>query len=1232
MSDRFEANRFPLEPGFHLLEASAGTGKTFALAHLVLRLVAEAELNLRQLLVVTFTEAAAAELRDRIGRRLQAALAGLAQATPTAPAADAALASWLEHHRPRAAALQARLLLALEELDAADITTIHGFCRRTLQRQALEAGQPPNLQLNSDAALLVQQISHDYWQQQVLSLPAALVAGLQRAGAGPGPLADLLLRLDGDPALQLDALPADLDAEQGVAEQLLARWRHNWHTLVQLWPQHSPALEAQLLATAKRWREEGHRKTDPYKPTARRDRRGEVAAWLASQPPDGDYGAVMARQGAAELLHTYFHPGTLAKVTRAVEGREPAGLPQLALLEAVARVVDGAHDDLLLHAAHWGRAELRRRRERSGQLGFSQLLEGLDPGEQASTPLLQAVGQRYAVALVDEFQDTDPIQWRILSRAFQPGRHLLVMVGDPKQAIYRFRGGELATYLAAKAAASASGGVRALTDNYRAAEPLIQGLNGLMRPGLVRSGLAVPELRAQAPVAALERSGPGLALELLWLGGTRQAGQKPPSRSGLEQQLAGQIASTTAELLNGNHPGGLSPGQICLLVSTHSQAEALRQALERCAIASRLVSKGDVFESAGATALQRLLDALARPGESRRLRLLAASPLLAWSAAAIATAGPEAWSGLAGRLADLAAQLPRRGLLGVLGALLRDRGVARLALGGRLLADLQQCAELVQERLHTDQLGAAAAADWLRRLRLEPDRQVPESHQPHSDGVDEAVAVVTVHRSKGLEYPVVICPFLWQAPSGTSPGGRPRPGVRWQPEGCREPQLDLHRNGQWGPGYSARRQQLQAELAERERLAYVAATRAQRLLLLAWGPATGQQGNPLHPWLFSQDGAPDPDHDPYQGRSDAEWLDRLQGEIARRQLPVAVRQPPAPGVLVAYQPAAAAATAALACGPRPRRRFDSSWGRSSYSSWTHGSHASSPAALEEGRETDARTCDPEQQPGDQESREADGPLASFPRGSQAGDCLHRILEQLDLQQPLAGQAELCSAELRRAGIDGQHLPPLLAGLERLRQLPLGGPLGCLRLGDLAHDSLLREMNFDLPLAPVRAADLAAAFAHHPDDRFGADYARQLAMLPVASQGFLTGSIDLIFEHDERWWVVDWKSNWLGERDGDGSPLHCGPRHYGAASLTALMAANHYPLQAHLYLVALHRYLAWRLPGYRPEQHLGGYLYVFLRGLPEAGAPQPAPGLFFDQPPLQRLLALDQTLAGAGQGP
>ncbi|MEB3332010.1 MAG: hypothetical protein VKI83_05920, partial [Synechococcaceae cyanobacterium] len=257
----------------------------------------------------------------------------------------------------------------------------------------------------------------------------------------------------------------------------------------------------------------------------------------------------------------------------------------------------------------------------------------------------------------------------------------------------------------------------------------------------------------------------------------------------------------------------------------------------------------------------------------------------------------------------------------------------------------------------------------------------------------------------------------------------------------------------------------------------------------------------------------------------------------------------------------------------------------------------------------------------------------------AGDCLHRILERLDLQHPCDSEAnrELVQAELRRAALSHEPLEPLLAGLELVRTTPFGGPLGRRCIADLLPQRRLHELKFDLSLGRVSAAQLADSFRRHPGGAVGGDYARRLAALPIDSSGFLTGSIDLVFQDSgplEQWWVVDWKSNWLGERDDAGRPLRCGPRHYGRPQLLALMADAHYPLQAHLYLVALHRYLQWRLPRYAPQQHLGGYAYVFLRGCPGAIAgdtlPDFVPGQLIERPPLARILALDAALAGEGQ--
>jgi exodeoxyribonuclease V beta subunit len=1195
----FDANAVPLRPGIRLLEASAGTGKTFALAHLVLRLVSEGSqpLSVDQLLVVTFTDAAAAELRDRIARRLQEALQGL-DPQSDACGGDAPLQQWRQMwgDTPEPA-LRGRLLLALEQLDRADITTIHGFCRRTLQRHALEAGLGPAVRLESDGRERRAELVHDYWSQQVLPLPPALLAGLQQRQVQPEALMNLLAGLDGDPALSLDPLPEQLQASAPLAPQLVALWQQRWQQFRSEWERSGEALENELAAAATELKSLAlpYR---PYRLKPKADKQQRVSSWISSLGEAvPSYQNVLSQKD----LSDYFHPGPFTKVAAMAHG-DHVSLPQAALLEAVAALVDGPAEALLLHFAHWAREELTRRRERSGQMSFGQLLEQLDPGEHstAPSPLLTAVAGRYRAALIDEFQDTDPIQWRILQTTFTspPERHLLVMVGDPKQAIYRFRGGELATYRRAASKAEACYG---LTENRRSSAALVAGLNALMQPGLVRSALAVPAVTAKANKGTLQLPAGEAALQLLPV--------EP-------EQLAAQVASYCQRLLerhlsliNADQERPLQPGDLCLLVSRHNQAEELRAALEQRQLPSRLVSRGDVFESVGAAALQRLLDALAHPGDAGRLRLLAASPLLGWSAAELQNTPTERWDQLAGELGQWAQRLERLGLSGVLGELLGTEGLARLSLRGRALADLQQAAELVQEQMHSQGMGALAAADWLRNLRLQEERDTPEQHLCRSDAAESAIAVVTVHRSKGLEYPVVIAPYLWKAPAQAKRGGS-RLGRRWLPPGSDRPRLDLHLNPHWGSGRHAAQQDLESQRQEAERLAYVACTRAQHLLVIGWpGLDQAEEGNPLSSWL---------------NEANVDGLEQLEPE------------PPPTG---RWQPTPP--SGALSLGPIPRRSLDTRWGRASYSAWAHSGAALPPQTADEGRDTDALTATTDNLGSDNNDVAATpwptlGPLAHFPRGAGAGDVLHRILEQINyptLSEEPEPLRPLLEQELEKAGISTQHSEALLVGLQQLVRSPLGGALGDCRLADLPPGSWLNELNFDVPLAYssgnrlVRASGLADAFVRHSGGFFGASYGQQLNHLSVASRGFLTGSIDLVFQWQECWWVADWKSNWLGRRNSQGEVVACGPADYNQAAMVKLMAASHYPLQAHLYLVALHRYLLWRLPGYRPEQHLGGYAYVFLRGT--AGAvPHPeegVPGVLVEQPPLKRLLALDQLL-------
>ena len=1206
---RFEANDYPLTSGVRLLEASAGTGKTFALAHLVLRLVTEKALSLDQLLVVTFTEAAADELRDRIGHRLDAALQGLLQRERDETAStdvDSVLKNWLEQNGQNSGQrrlLASRLLEALEALERADITTIHGFCRRSLRRQALQNGQSLDLTLDDDPQTLAIQVAQDLWRDEVLRLDPAHLSGLLQAGLNPEALASALHRLDGDCAVRIAEDAESISADQSLAEAFPGWLLSRWEYFVEQWREHGTFLEQALRSCAAEWRGLGFTNTKPFSSRPTKDRCRELDHWTEQISNANGAGIRFDEVRNQGLLGGYYHPGSFEKTARSCGEALPT-LPSPALQNAIAALWDGPAEQTWRYLLIRGLTQINERRRQRGVVGFSGLLDALDPAQSdAAESWLTPLRARYRVALIDEFQDTDPLQWRLLKTAFTTPNHLLLMVGDPKQAIYRFRGGDLSTYKAARQDADR---IDELLDNRRTTPLLMRGMNQLMAPGLQLSELTVPEVTPRSSAEPLSLPGGEASLQILDV--NPEDHEAKSSRTAVEDNIPRIVTNLILQTLENDQD--LDPSDFCILVSRHQQAEDIRAALATAGLPSRLVSQGDVFSSRGADDLQTFLDALARPAHAGGLRQLAVSSLLQWRSERLSASEVNGQLDLlASQMQGLANDLPRLGLMGCLARLMDGQTVADLSSRGRLLGDLQQCARLVQDTMHRQGLDASSGADWLRRQRLHPPDTIPEQRQPFSDLAASAVSVVTIHRSKGLQYPVVICPYLWEAPP-------PAKGPLWRiPPGNGPASWRVALNPHWGLGYAASHHDARESQAEAERLAYVAITRAERHLVLFEARAARQEGNPLTPWLE------------HLADSPASLISRHPVEtlsFSRRWRPKMGHRE-------------------LGCGPVPAHGFDRSWGRSSYSAWISGHDGvkttiPDPRDLEEGRDVDARTSADTASSSLSDPGEAvdpdDSPLGMFPRGAAAGDCLHRILEQIPFDQDIAQDSNrvLVERELTRSGLDINLVDDVLEGLSTLMKAPFGGPLGQLQLQSLHSARRLHELSFDLPVAhegrAVRPRQLACAFRAEPDQRFGGSYADSLEKLDFVSRGFLTGSIDLVFTDGDdpdtaRWWVADWKSNWIGERSVDGRPLHCGPRHYSQSAMEEQMCLHHYPLQAHLYLVALHRFLQWRLDGYQAERHLGGYAYVFLRGVSSKGGS----GVILERPPLKRLQHLNAVLRG-----
>ncbi len=1252
---RFKPNEYPLENGFRIIEASAGTGKTFSLAHIVLRLLTEKKLKPSQILVVSFTNATAAEIKSRIITRIAKALQGIEYESNFIKQGftDNTLKSWIKLHATndkRRLSLKSLLLEALENIDRADITTIHGFCNRTLKREALECGSIFSPLISDDDAELIREISNDYWKSQILELNPDHLRGLQKAGFTLEALIESISKIDNDSSLQFKIQINGLNESKSLNEQFENILSLYWYQFISEWKKNGSYLDKELINIARDLKSNGIKNTKPFSANPRKDRANLITEWVNNYTNVNDqnhyygpgYGEVRDQK---KLISDYFHPQNLYDLL-AVKNKTDLSINNIELQHLIAQLWDGPAEIAWNHSLSRILNLLEKRRFKNGIISNGGLLKALDPigkhiqvSEVSSNPkseLFQKLRQRYKAILVDEFQDTDPVQWRIIKEAFGNSKdHLLLAVGDPKQAIYQFRGGDLNTYLDARKEAER---VDALLENYRATNTLMEGINKLISKGLPHSKLKAPYLKPCATEKPLPLKRGKYPIELLYVRDEDSildnGEEKLFTKSTLERVIPNIISNHVIEILS-SYSEQLKLSDLCILVRTHKQAANIKESLERSNLPCRLINKEDVFKTDAAQVLESFLNCLAYPGDTGYLKLIACSPLVQWSSDEIKEAERNgALDVLAFKFRYWEQNLNKLGVMGCVSELLESHTIADLSKRGRLYADLNQCSQLVQEEIHRQGLNAVNAAKWLRKNRFQSPNKIPLNRQQNSDIEENAINVITIHQSKGLQYKVVLCPYLWQSPSNQK-------GPLWREEEKKEWYIAV--NSRWNQKMSINKQAKAKELEESERLAYVALTRACKYLVLVWGRAQNQEANPLISFLFGPEAINYKMRD-LTGQRMKQWISLNNLELTTKYVSHSIGNS-------SYS--LTTTTQDLISGPIPKRSLEKAWGRHSYSSWVNKHNDTNInrrlVNSEEGKDRDEQKVEliientSKNKLINTNARDSvifykDNPLKDFPRGSLAGECLHRIFEKFNFQESINSlkNGRLVKEELDRSGIDKEYLEHVQKGLERVLNIPMGGPLKQKRLREIKAQQRIHEFSFDIPLSyagkEINPRNLSQVFRKDPDARFGESYANQISNLDFSSKGFLTGSIDMIFADQEnhinaRWWVVDWKSNWIGKQSGD-EVLACGPSNYDNETMEKQMLHHHYPLQAHLYLLAMHRLLKWRLPHYSPTKHLGGYIYFFLRGVPEEeelkieSTNSSIPGLFIEKAPINRVMALD----------
>lgn len=1226
MSQLLQPLDFPLH-GSRLIEASAGTGKTWTIAALYLRLVlghgnAEGEGNGEasrfprpllppEILVMTFTRAATRELSNRVRERLvQAAAYFRGESFVDDPYLEALADSYADDAARLVAAH--RLVLAAETMDEAAIFTIDAWCQRMLREHAFDSGSLFDEELVSDERALFEDAANDYWRQHVYPLNGhalkSLLAVWPDVEALKGAARELVKRAEllGPDCVDENGNPNDMAPLGAVIAGVERAQQARLGRLKEGWRERADAMEAWIGA---------HRTANPRCFNGNKMRADSLVKWFeALRAWAGDPALVMP-----DLGDTAWRRLTPAGIADAFARDFSAEVPECfehteALKEALERIEPMAHA-LLRHAA----CNIARRmidlKRRNRQFGFADMLARLKAALEGANgeALRRRILDQFPVAMVDEFQDTSPDQYRIFDLLYRVAdndpEHGLFLIGDPKQSIYGFRGADIHSYLAARRATE--GRHYQLGTNYRSTRALVAAVNRLFayaegdgsHPGYAAGAFRFrKEGENPLPFEAVDAAGRGQ--ELVGVDGPFQAlAVATTPRDDLRAEdyrdfFAHHCAEHIVTLLNDpqvgfrDREGGfkrLMPADIAVLVRDRREASAIRRALVQRKVASVYLSDQDsVVESQEAVDVLRWLQAVASPldGVLARTAFATATCALPLTELARLSSDELAWEERVEQLKGLHQTWQRQGVLAMLRRFIHELGLPAKLLaasgGERRLTNLLHLAELLQEasreldgeqaliRWFAEQIEGLGEGGDERVLRLESDA--------------ELVKVVTVHKSKGLEYPLVYLPF---AVTARKTDRRNRAFFEYVVEDG-ERRIDL------GLSEDALRAVDRARLEEDLRLLYVALTRARHFLWLGVAAvAAGRKGeNRLHEsalgYLLTGG-------EPIGADAMLERWQALRGSLDAIELHTL----DAPEGCTRL--ARADVRAELVEAPAFAGQFERNWAVGSFTSLTR--HTVAPPT----RPQEENLLE-EEEPGTVEAlRVDDAPWHRFPRGATPGNFLHEQLEWM--AQEGFGRIDeddfikRLHQRIRRAGW-GNRVDDAMAWLDALVTLPLP-PVGC-ALSEL--EEVLPEMEFWFPSHDLDVGALDRLCRR----RLLGDLPRPT--LPERRlHGMLKGFTDLVFECHGRYWVLDYKSNALGSGDAA----------YTQPAMAAAMAGHRYDIQAAIYLLALHRLLRARLgERYDPREQLGGAVFLFLRGIGN----EATRGCYLIEPDMELLDGLDELLA------
>ncbi len=1189
--------------GINLIEAAAGTGKTYNITALYLRYLIVQKLEVQQILVVTFTRAATVELKERLLTNIQKAISMLRTGECGNDNLLVSLKEWIEDSSISKEEAVKRLKKAERNFNRAQVFTIHAFCNKILQSEAFRSGNLFESEL-IEADLerqLMQEAVDDYWRS--LNEPEkseqSLTSYLIKEHENPEKLLNCIYSFLGKSYLQFT--PDNLSIQE--FEEALGECEEAFEALKKHW-----FGEQDNILELFKWD-----CLRAYKNNAE-SRKDKVETWIKLD--------IASKKPPSQIK--YFQQSVLnnSLIKSARKNGEPAPThpffskaDEFIPIQQRVEALKGAWFEPVIEQI---RKTLRQKKEAAEVFSYDDVLNQLRSAltnEAFGAQLSGKLQKLYPLALVDEFQDTDPVQYEIFSEIYgdQKSDSQLFMVGDPKQAIYNFRGADIFVYLSARKDSKEKARYK-LSHNFRSVPSLLKGINYLFER--IEKPFVLDDIQYQRMEPG-KKQGKYNFLRIkdkkqkpLQFWNLNPSDKQKRSKNQLCNIVENGAANEIKRLIDFGKTGkatiGEAPvqaGDIAVLVRKHKQGESIQQALKKRDVKSILISKKSVFATDEAFELELLLKAIAKPGNESALSAALATRLLGFSGEDIAEIQTDErrWIPFINQFTKWYEMLEKDSFAVVFRSILQEKKIARRLMnsanGERRITNLYHLGDLLQQHEQETHFNLDGLIKWLSACRSEKQSE-NEALQLRLESDENLVAINTLHKSKGLEYPIVFCPYLWE---GMKVDNRNNPFI-FHDKSTQYSAAFLDVGAENEERADHLFQKYREDLSEEMRLAYVAMTRSKQCCYLPWVKDTNYQTNsavsPLNILL--------------NGRQEGlQYLKRKvngKGKSPKSSYGPAfemIKEEASEWVTTEPPQSEEAENGTFLQNEKGKLELRKWNGRPEFKSLNQtvsfSSLAHRSAGIDEDHDYDqwAFQAERDVEPG--------GPptIFNFPRGLEAGRCIHHIFEQVDFGLAVEDQSNrrLIQKGLEQHGIHQKWRFPLQQSIKTAVNRPLvKNHFAEVKLANMINENEQREMEFHFPVQNINASEIMSII------RSG-----DTTLPKQKVNGFMRGFIDLTFCIGGRYYILDYKSNHLGDSLED----------YDNDNLLKAIAEHHYDLQYYIYTVAIHRFLEQRLAGYHYEKHFGGVIYLFLRGITDG--PENFSGLYFHRPSFEKIKQLNDYL-------